>query len=60
MRIRNKCQVCNEVTDLYECPQCYSTEIVTVYCCGICGKAYYWRSSEKECCHKVKEERSKQ
>jgi hypothetical protein len=55
MRIRNYCSVCHETFDAMACPQCYSTEFVTVYVCDVCKKSYYWRQSEKNCCDKVKE-----
>jgi hypothetical protein len=59
MKIRNYCSVCHETFDEGECPQCYSKEFVTVYECGVCKKTHYWRQNEKDCCHKVKEEKGK-
>jgi hypothetical protein len=59
-KVTSKCSFCNELTDEKTCPQCEVVELVTVYCCGLCGKPWFWRSSEKECCKKKKEEKKKE
>jgi DNA-directed RNA polymerase subunit RPC12/RpoP len=60
MRVMYKCMVCNEVFERgVRCPQCESDNFVTAYQCDLCKKTWFWRSSEKECCAKKKEERSK-
>lgn len=60
MKIVYKCMVCNEAFEHGSCcPQCESEELFTVYRCEVCKKTWFWRSSEKECCHKIKEEKRK-
>lgn len=59
MRETSKCQVCNELTDSKVCPQCESHNLVTVYQCDHCKKSFFWRGSEKDCCHAIKEAKKK-
>lgn len=59
MKIRLECQTCSALNDSKVCTNCYEDVMVTVYCCELCGKAWYWKSSEKECCVKKKEEKFK-
>lgn len=57
MRVTSKCNVCNELTDEKECPQCDSLDLFVVYECSHCKKTWYSRNHERTCCEKAKKEK---
>ena len=59
MKIFNKCCCCKELHNEVECPNCYTVEHEVIYQCEKCKKTWYFKSSEKECCKKDKEESKK-
>jgi len=60
MKITSRCEVCSTQSNDKECPNCTSADMYTVYVCDTCGKAWFFRNSEKECCKKKKEEENRE
>lgn len=55
MKQKLECTKCHTLRDVGACPACGHKEAVLVYCCEVCGRGWFWRNNEKECCKKEKE-----